>query len=193
MFTPRTLFALQEATVRTRDAEGAFEGAAKGARMSPGEKASVYVGPGGKYSYGIRSKSTGGKDKPSPKHRRVGEIQTSKDSGEAKMVRANKPSREKKQLKRLFKSNRLSPEDQAEYMRAVLEKRGQEALPSGAIAGMRHGAVGVDPRRKIAGDELKKQPRTPGAMARAVAGARQVGSTVATAASRIIRPRRATA
>jgi hypothetical protein len=134
------LIALQEATVRTRDAEAAFAGAAEGVRKSPREKASVYVGPGGEYSYGIKSKSTGGKDKPSSKHRRVGELQTSKGSEEVKLVRANKPSREKAQLKRLDRSTRLSPEERAEYQRAALKKKGQEALPSGAIAGMRHGS-----------------------------------------------------
>jgi len=182
---PRTLIAIQEA-VGTRDAEAAFAGASEGARKLPGKKASVYIGPDRKFSYDIETKRTGGKTAPSGKRRvggrRIGEIRTSKGSGEVELHRDPKPSRLKQQLKRIAGSSRLSKADRAEYLRAAKKKKGQEALPSGAIAGMRHGAYGVDPRRKLGAPAFaKKQP----AKSRTWGALKSVGGAVKSFADRV--------
>ncbi len=156
MYVSKTLAALEEATIPTRTAADAFRSAAEGTRKSPGKKSSVYVDKSGKYSYGIGSQSTGGKAAPRGA-RRVGEILTSKGSGEVEIKRGEKPTRVEAQLKRLERSTQLSRDEKARYRAAILAKKGQEALPGGALGAMRSGAYGVDPRRKIPADELKAQ------------------------------------
>jgi hypothetical protein len=179
MYAPRTLVALQEATIRNvRSGREAFGSAALGARMSPGKKASVYVGPKGQYSYGIQSKSTGGKTTPKG-FRRVGEISpgTGGARGSTVLKRADSKSRMKKQMDRIQKSSRLSPDEKARYMAAAQKQKGRTALPSGARAAMRQATYGVDPKRKVAGiAQRKKAIRTPQSV---VAGAaRKLGRTL---------------
>ena len=67
-YTPRTLkYCLSEATIRSRSREDAIRSAAEHARNLGGRnvKASVYHDPKtDSYSYGIKSRSTGGKRAP---------------------------------------------------------------------------------------------------------------------------------
>lgn len=188
MYTPRTLVALDEATIRqVRSGRDAFASAALGARMSPGKKSSVYMGPKGEYSYGIESQSTGGKSAPKG-FRRVGEITPGTGGSQSTPVlkRADSKARMKQQMDRIAQSLRLSDEEKKRYMAAAQKQKGRVALPGGAQAAMKQTTYGVDPRRKTA-PGLQKQPRTMGAMQRAVDAARQAAGAVA---SRIFGRRR---
>ena len=179
MYTPRTLIALHEATVRTtRSGSEAFGSAALGARMSPGKKATVYVGPKGQYSYGIQSKSTGGKRAPKG-FAVVGTISpgTGGATGATVLKRAESARRMKKQLDRIEQSAHLSDEEKARYRRAAAGQKGKKALPRGAQAAMHQATYGVDPRRKLA--QPRRGSRTMSAMSRAIGGAaKAVGTAV---------------
>ena len=177
MFVPQTCVALYEATVRTtRGAEDAFARASEAAVRSPQKKSSVYFDPKAKtYSYGIQSKSTGGKVPPKGSHV-VANISPG-TGDEARIIRAPSLSREVQQLSRLAKSSRLSPEERERFTTAALEKKGRRALPSGAITGATLGSYGVPRNRKIASQHHPAKVRTVDALD-------QLGGVISTAASR---------
>ena len=184
MFTPRTLVALQEATIRnTRGGADAFSRAALGAKLSPGKKSTVYVDSKGNYSYGIASKSTGGKKAPKGSMA-VAEI-TPGTGGAASIRRQPKRGRMKGQLAGIARSSRLSPEEKARYEAAARKKEGRVALPAGAKAAIARSTFGVDSRRKLATGS-RKQP----AKARTVGALQRVGGVMKAAASRLFSRKR---
>lgn len=188
MTTVRTLRSLHEATIRTtRGAEDAFASAALGARMSPGKKASVYVAPDGSYSYGIASRSTGGKTTPLDS-KLVGEI-TPGTSG-PQIRRAPRRGVMKQQLARIARSSRLSDDERAHYEAAAKKKAGRAALPAGADTAMRRASYGVDSKRKLAKPTPAKTLRTPGAVERAIGAAREVAGTASNLPNRKPRKRK---
>ena len=177
---PCTLLALQEATVRTtRSGDDAFASAALGARTSTGKKATVYVDPKGRYSYGIQSQKTGGKTTPMGAQV-VGDVVAGM-GGTAEIRRRPKKGRMKQQLARIERSSQLSPEERESYQKAAKAKGGRVALPAGAASAVSRGSFGIKTPRKIAAVELaKKRP----AKVRTIAALQDAGGAVKSAAER---------
>ena len=151
-YVPRTLQFVTEATVRARSREDAIRSAAEHARRLGGRNlASIYHDPkSDTYSFGMKSKSTGGAGAPKGakvvyRIRKSGEILGPDERSKA--VRAGRASRLEKQLSRIQRSSRLSPEEKQEYERAAQKARGRTPIPGDVRRAVRQTIGGMTPGR----------------------------------------------